>query len=143
MIENEFIHTFGGHFEALDELFSSAPSRISDSITRKRYESFLSTGFHDLTKTLRSHIAENVALWVEKLIGGDIRCANKLSIKIREQGFELYITRDLDQAKSYVTGRYEGQNEKRFGLIASARDKILPAFGVDNDYMTTVMNPPT
>ena len=35
-------------------------------------------------------------------------------------------------------GRYEGQNDKRFGLVASAKDKILPAFGVKNDYMTTL-----
>lgn len=98
------------------------------------------TAFHnelDLTKTLRSHIAEDVALWVKKLIDGNSSSAKELSIKIREQGFELYITRDLDRAKSYATGRYEGQNEKRFGIIASAKDKILPAFGVDNDFMTT------
>ena len=87
----------------------------------------------DLTKTLRSHIAEDVALWVEKLIDGNISSANELAIKIKSSGFELYITRDLDQAKSYATGRYEGQTEKRFGLVASARDKILPAFGVKND----------
>ena len=98
------------------------------------------TTFHnqlDLTKTLRSHIAEDVALWVKKLIDGDGLSANKLSVNILEQGFELYVTRDLEQAKSYVIGRYYGQNEKRFGLLASARDKILPAFGIDNDFMTT------
>ena len=98
------------------------------------------TVFHnelDLTRTLRSHIAEDVALWVEKLIEGNISSANELSIKTREQGFELYITRDLDQAKSYAMGRYEGQNEKRFGLIASSKSNILPAFGIDNDFMTT------
>ena len=92
----------------------------------------------DLTKTLRSHIAEDVALWVEKLIEEKIKLAREFANEIREQGFVLYITRDLDQAKSYAMGRYEGQNEKRFGLIASAKDKILPAFGVDNDYMTTL-----
>jgi len=98
------------------------------------------TVFHnelDLTKTLRSHIAEDVALWVEKLIDGNSSFANKLSDEIRSQGFELYITRDLELGKLYAIGRYDGQNEKRFGLIASAKDKILPAFGIDNDFMTT------
>jgi len=98
------------------------------------------TVFHnelDLTKTLRSHIAEDVALWVEKLIDGNSSFANELSDEIRNQGFELYITRDLELGKLYAIGRYEGQNEKRFGLIASARDKILPEFGIDNDFMTT------
>ena len=98
------------------------------------------TMFHnelDLTKTLRSHIAEDVALWVKKLIDGDSLSANKLSENILKQGFELYVTRDLEQAKSYVIGRYYGQTEKRFGLLASSKGKILPEFGINNDWMTT------
>ena len=77
------------------------------------------TVFHnelDLTKTLRSHIAEDVALWVEKLIDGNSSFANELSDEIRNQGFELYITRDLELGKLYAIG---------------------PEFGIDNDFMTT------
>ena len=55
LIDNEFIQTFGGHFEALDELFPSALSRIPESITQKSYESFVSTVFYDPTTTLRSY----------------------------------------------------------------------------------------
>ena len=98
------------------------------------------TVFHnelDLTKSLRSHIAEDVTSWREKLIDGNSSSANELSDNIRSQGFEIYITRDLESAQSYAIGRYDGQYDKRFGLIASSKDKILPEFGIDNDYNTT------
>ena len=91
----------------------------------------------NLTKSLRSHIAEDVTSWREKLIDGNSSSANELSDEIRSQGFEIYITRDLESAQSYVIGRYDGQYDKRFGLIASSKDKILPEFGIHNDYNTT------
>ena len=100
----------------------------------------LNKQFHDeldLTKTLRSHIAEDVSLWVSELINGNISKANELSTQIIRQNFQLYITHDLDRAKLYVKERYNGQNEKRFGLIASARDKILPSYGIQNDFQST------
>ena len=88
--------------------------------------------FHDeldLTRTLRSHIAQDVAEWTSKLIDGKISEAKELSIQIIKQGFELYITNDLEVAKTYVKERYDGQDEKRFGLIASSKPKILSDFG--------------
>ena len=73
----------------------SSIERLSDAIKKsgkdwrifcpEKLESTFSefnTVFHnelDLTKTLRSHIAEDVALWVEKLIEGNISSANELS----------------------------------------------------------------
>ena len=91
----------------------------------------------DLTKTLRSHIAEDVTLWVSKLIDGQISEANELTPQIKKHGFELYITRDLECAKLYVKERYDNQNEKRFGLLASSNAKILPNYGVFNDWQST------
>tara|TARA_B100000378_G_scaffold78354_1_gene61158 strand:+ start:90 stop:1928 length:1839 start_codon:yes stop_codon:yes gene_type:complete len=110
----------------------------------KKLESIFPVGldleFHDeldLTRTLRSHIAEDVAKWTSKLIDGKISEAKELSIQIIKQGFELYITNDLEVAKTYVKERYDGQDEKRFGLIASSKAKILPKYGIQNDFMTT------
>ena len=68
----------------------------------------LNTTFYNelnLTKSLRSHIAEDVTSWREKLIDGNSSSANELSDNIRSQGFEIYITRDLESAQSYVIGR--------------------------------------
>ena len=60
-----------------------------------------------------------------------------LAGELLNQGHDLRITRDLDQAKDYLRERYEKSPESRFGLIASSRDKDLESVGVPNGYMAT------
>jgi DUF2075 family protein len=91
----------------------------------------------DLTTSLRSHIAEDVDKWVSILLNGDISHVKTISEKLSNSGFELYITRNLDAAKSYVQERYQYQDTKRYGLICSSKAKILPNYGVDNEYFVT------
>ena len=91
----------------------------------------------DLTISLRSHIAEDIDKWVSLLLKGEILHAKTIAEKFVDSGFELYITRDLDAAKSYLQERYQHQETKRYGLICSSKAKILPTFGIDNDYFTT------
>src|SRR5207245_10938612 len=45
--------------------------------------------------------------------------------------------RDLETAKRYAISRYGGDDEGRFGLIASSRARVLPQFGIDNLFMAT------
>jgi DUF2075 family protein len=84
----------------------------------------------DLTITLRSHIAEDIAAWVELLLIGDPYKAQEKMSRIYAQGFDIYLTRDLELAKNYVRDRYEGQEDKRFGLIASSKASNLEEYGV-------------
>ena len=91
----------------------------------------------DLTITLRSHIAEDADKWVSLLLDSQIENAKKISEKIKKDGFEIYITRNLEDAKTYVKERYQHQNEKRYGLIASSKAKILPKYGILNDFFVT------
>jgi hypothetical protein len=49
-----------------------------------------------------------------------------------QEGYCLRVTRDLEVAKQYARDRYEGKRDARFGLLASAKAKDLPLFGVDN-----------
>ncbi|WP_037372220.1 DUF2075 domain-containing protein [Anaerovorax odorimutans] len=91
----------------------------------------------DLNVTLRSHLAEDVTLWADSLLKGDIKNAKILSSKINCEGFNMYVTRDLNKAKRYCSNRYINNNEKRYGLLASSKAKILPKFNVDNSFNTT------
>ncbi|ABR49132.1 conserved hypothetical protein [Alkaliphilus metalliredigens QYMF] len=91
----------------------------------------------DLNTTLRSHLSEDVTTWANKLLRGSILEAKELSLKINLEGFNMYVTRDLDKAKRYCQKRYEGNKEKRYGLLASSKAKILPEYQVDNSYDTT------
>jgi hypothetical protein len=69
----------------------------------------------DLTVSLRSHIAEDVQRWVAQVLGGQVDVAPATAAQIARQGFDMYITRNLETAKSYVRERYAGQEDKRFG----------------------------
>jgi len=91
----------------------------------------------DLTVSLRSHLAEDVTAWANFLLDSQIDVARALSLNIYEQGFKMYVTRDLNKAKRYCKGRYNGNDQKRYGLLASSKAKGLNRFGVDNSFTTT------
>lgn len=91
----------------------------------------------NLTTSLRTHLAEHVQAWVEQLLHGRLEQAASTSNKIRQQGFDLYITRNLEKAKAYVRKRYHDAEDKRFGLIASSKARNLPKYGVNNSFQYT------
>lgn len=91
----------------------------------------------DLTKSLRSRKAEDIHQWVENLLEGNVSAAALDAMKMSKDDFNIFITRDLDLAKEYLHNRYEGYEEARYGILASAKDKSLPEFGILNGFMDT------
>src|ERR1051326_7164233 len=53
---------------------------------------------------------------------------------IEAQGFERSVTREIAQAKRSVEERYEGQQEKRYGLLAFSKARNLTAHGIYHAY---------
>lgn len=88
----------------------------------------------NLTVTLRSHLVEDVDKWVEALLNGDLKLAREISINIENDNFNIYVTQEIEIAKRYALERYDSCEDKRFGLICSAKAKNLAPYGVDNDY---------
>ena len=91
----------------------------------------------DLNSSLRTHLAEDVQSWVRSLLMADIEKAAAISKRILDQGFNMYITKNLDEAKNYVLDRYYGELDKRYGLIASSKAYKLSKYGVYNDFQST------
>lgn len=91
----------------------------------------------DLKVSLRNRRAERFHDWVALLLAGTIPEAAKRAFPIQADGFPMYLTRDLDEAKEYVRDRYVGQPGQRYGLLASSHAKGLDRFGVNNGYMAT------
>ena len=91
----------------------------------------------DLKVSLRNRRAERFHDWVALLLAGAIPDAAKRALPIQADGFPMYITRDLDEARDYVRDRYQGQPAKKFGLLASSHAKGLDRYGIDNGYMAT------
>lgn len=87
-----------------------------------------------LDETLRSHLAGDVDRWVEDLLRGDHNQARARSLRIASEGFDLYVTRDLEAATIYVRERYAGEEDKRYGLLASSKAKNLVRWGLDGGY---------
>jgi hypothetical protein len=91
----------------------------------------------DLTASLRSHLAEDVQLWVRQLLDGNLGKAAETANVVAGQGFDMYLTRDIEVAKAYVRDRYAGNLDKRYGLLASSKAKNLDRYGVRNGFNFT------
>ncbi len=111
-----------------------APPRFSDIFTD---QSVTECEELDLNHSLRSKQAEFLHNWVQNLLAGQLAEASRISQKIWFQNFPIFITRNLDEAKQYVHSRFEGESSKRFGIIASSKDRILPQYGIDNGFHET------
>ncbi|MFM2308333.1 MAG: hypothetical protein RLY87_453 [Chloroflexota bacterium] len=109
----------------------------------------------DLDVSLRAHVASDVQNWVALLLNqttarlvedGPTAAMpttfpqlNAYAQSMREQGYTLYLTRDLATAKSYVATRYADAPDKRYGLVASSKAKCLMQFGVPNEFQVNRM----
>jgi hypothetical protein len=91
----------------------------------------------DLTVSLRSRRAERLHDWVQHLVNGSIPVAARQAQRMWAQAYPMYVTRDLDDARTYVRLRFAGEDDKRFGLLASSHAKNLSRYGVDNGFMDT------
>jgi DUF2075 family protein len=100
-------------------------------------QAVLSRNELDLNTSLRSHLAEDVQTWVRQLLEGQIAAAGKTAQVVAVQGFDMYITRDIEVAKEYVRERYSGNQDRRFGLLASSKAKNLDQHGIRNGFNYT------
>jgi hypothetical protein len=98
----------------------------------------------NLDTAIRFHLAGDMHRFVEGLLGPDnATMVRQLSEYLwaprgdTAMGIRLWATRDLAVGKRYLRDRYAEDISARYGLMASARDKCLPAFGVDNEYQAT------
>ncbi len=92
------------------------PEKITDVFTKAG--KLETNNVLDLSITLRSHLAEDVAQWIKALLAGDLGEARTLAERVSAQGFDVYITNDINVATNYVKERYKGQEDKRYGLLA-------------------------
>jgi DUF2075 family protein len=129
-----------GWADALDSIHAKsdwkvyAPPRFANSFPNENVQTFAEL---DLDRTLRSKQAEQLHSWVQNLLDGDLSNASKFAQQIWFQNFPIFITRDLEKAKSYVTTRFAGESTKRYGILASSKDRVLPEYGIKNGFQDT------
>lgn len=92
----------------------------------------------NLNTTLRSYLASDVSKFVNLIIDGDISGAKALSDSILAAGFSMYVTRDLNAAKNYCINRYSGNENKRYGLMASSKAYNLDSYRMKPQFQPDV-----
>ena len=117
-----------------EEWFVHCPNKLADIFTVKNVA--LDDRLN-LSTTLRSHIAGDTHEWVSCILNGDITRAKELSKLIVDQNFNIYISRNLDDCKRYLRERYLGNEDKRFGIMASSKAKNLSKYSILNDFSNT------
>lgn len=91
-----------------------------------------------LDTEIRFHLTPKVHQFVAGLLDeAPVPELARLADELHAGGHRFLITRDLDAARAYLHERYADAKFARYGLIASSKDKWLPAFGVDNTFQTT------
>lgn len=91
-----------------------------------------------LDTELRFHLADEIHGFVSRLLNGARPDENaEVARRLEEKAYHLRISRDLEVCRRYLRERYQDEPDKRFGLVASSRDKELEHFGVANDFQAT------
>ena len=92
----------------------------------------------NLDRELRFHLAKNVHRFVAQVLEGNPAVENAaIAQQLNLDGYHFRITRDFAAAREYLQKRYKDEPERRFGLIASSKDKGLKRFRIYNDYQST------
>ena len=92
----------------------------------------------NLETELRFHQVRELHKYVATLLSNDSSSVlREVGERLNDDGYNFRVTRDLGLAKAYLRDRYVDDPQARFGLIASSKDKLLPTFGVPNDYQST------
>ncbi len=90
-----------------------------------------------LRVSMRARRADRVADWVRLLLDGSIQAAADTAEQMATDGFPIYVTRSLEEAKRHAEERYAGEPDARYGLIVSSHAKGLLKYGIDNSFMAT------
>jgi DUF2075 family protein len=89
----------------------------------------------NLTKSIRSHLAYDISNWIEFLLNGNFNEANELHEFIRREGFNIYVTRNLEKAKKYCIEKYNNILNKTYGILTSSKNtNNSKAYGISYNY---------
>jgi hypothetical protein len=85
-----------------------------------------------LARSVRFQFAAGLSEWAAGLVDGNVSVADLAcrAEELKQQGYQLRITRDLEAARQFLWTKYRDIPDARFGMMASSRDKGLDALGI-------------
>jgi hypothetical protein len=92
----------------------------------------------NLDTELRFHFAKDLHRFVAGVLDAKpVDALARIAESLEADGFHLRLTRALDAGKDYLRERYADDQQARFGLVASSKDRDLVHFGIQNDFQST------
>ncbi len=85
----------------------------------------------NLTTSLRSHRAGDVARWSSAILEGDLAGASTIARRLWDEGYVMYASRDLSALGDYAVARYASEPARRYGLITSSKFRRTTDFGFE------------
>lgn len=89
-----------------------------------------------LRQSLRFYRNSELENWVHSLMEGDVAGAAAVGTRLAEEGHQVWLTRDLQAARSWV--RRQRIGEERAGIIASGQGRRLAAEGLYVDQKPSI-----
>jgi hypothetical protein len=85
-----------------------------------------------LAKSVRFNFAAGLSSWVSGLVDGELASAElrEVAEALRKDGYQLRITRSIENAKDFLWKKYHAYPQARFGMLKSSRDKSLKELGI-------------
>lgn len=102
------------------------PAAFSPVFEAKDIRYFSAEDLH-LAQSVRFHFAAGLSEWAAGLVEDqpDVLGLARLAAKLREQGYQLRITRDLRIAQEFLWKKHEHLPDARYGIVTSSRDKSI------------------
>lgn len=85
-----------------------------------------------LATSVRFNFAAGLSDWAAEIVSDSVSSdrLKELATSLREKGYQLRVTRNLQAAKEFLWGKYRHRPEARFGILMSSRDRDLSAYGL-------------
>lgn len=85
-----------------------------------------------LARSVRFHFAAGLSEWTAGIVEDNSPPGTlaSLAADLKDQGYQLRITRDLTKAKEFLWAKYRRNPDARFGLLVSSRDKGLESLDI-------------
>lgn len=129
----EWIDAINDHFPEWQVYISSQLSDVEyaagEALALFQYTDHLHiTDELHLAVSMRSYRAENVSLWVKKLLDRELSDAQQLYQQIQTV-YPIVLTRDISKAKQWLKSQARGT--QRYGIVVSSQAQRLKPYAID------------
>jgi hypothetical protein len=110
------------------------PERFSEVFAMSGFPYTTRNELH-LATSVRFNFAAGLSDWAAGVVIDNPYCNELATIAktLKDQGYQLRVTRNLGRAKDFLWAKYKDLPESRFGILISSRDRDLAEHGIEQN----------